>query len=339
MNQTTFQIGTLPHGPRNNIADVPGVRVGHFTLDTDIHKTGVTVVMPPVKNPFLEKMTAACHVVNGFGKTLGLMQLEELGSLETPIALTNTMNVGKIHDAMVEYMLDICRRDGIELVSVNPVVAECNDSLLNDVSHRDLGRDELFAAIESASADFAEGDVGAGKGMTCHSLKGGIGSASRVIELDGERFTVGVLALTNHGKLSDLRLPGMEDFGRDLAHRLANDVPDKGSCILILATDLPVDSRQLLRIIRRCPVGLVRLGSYFGHGSGEAVIGFSTADPIRQREPNNIVTKRVMNEHRMDLPFRAAAEAAEEAILCSLLAAQTVSGYKGREKKGLREYL
>ncbi|MBR6789492.1 MAG: P1 family peptidase [Oscillospiraceae bacterium] len=338
MNQTAFSIGTLPHGPRNNIADVSGVRVGHYTLDTDTHKTGVTVVMPPVENPFLEKMTAACHVVNGFGKTLGLMQLEELGTLETPIALTNTMNVGRIHDAMVEYMLDICRRDGVDLMSVNPVIAECNDSFLNDVAHRDLGIPELYAAIENASADFAEGDVGAGKGMTCHSLKGGIGSASRVIELDGEKFTVGVLALTNHGRLSDLRLPGMEDFGPDLARRLRNDAPDKGSCILILATDLPVDSRQLLRIIRRCPVGLVRLGSYFGHGSGEAVIGFSTADPIRQKETAGLVTRRVLNEKLIDLPFRAAAEAAEEAILCSMLSAHTVKGFRG-ERKALNEYL
>lgn len=338
MNQTVFPVGSLPKGARNNIADVPGVRVGHYTLDNDIHKTGVTVVMPPVENPFLEKMVAACHVINGFGKTLGLMQMEELGTLETPIALTNTLNVGKIHDAMVEYMLDICRRDGVDLMSVNPVIAECNDSFLNDVSHRDLGIAELYAAIENACEDFEEGDVGAGKGMTCHSLKGGIGSASRIIELDGEKYTVGVLVLTNHGKLSDLRLPGMENFGRDLAEHLRNDAPDKGSCIMILATDLPVESRQLLRIIRRCSVGLARLGSYIGHGSGEVVIGFSTADPVCQKENAGIVTRRILNEKKIDLPFRAAAEATEEAVLCSMLQAHTVNGFRG-ERKALREYL
>ncbi|MBQ4051805.1 MAG: P1 family peptidase [Oscillospiraceae bacterium] len=338
MNQTVFSVGILEKGARNNIADVPGIRVGHYTLDTETHKTGVTVVMPPVENPFLEKMTAACHVINGFGKTLGLVQVEELGTLETPIALTNTLNVGRIHDAMVEYMLDICKRDGVDLVSVNPVIAECNDSFLNDVSHRDLGIVELYAAIENACEDFEEGDVGAGKGMTCHSLKGGIGSASRIIELDGEKYTVGVLVLTNYGKLSDLRLPDMENFGRDLAEQLRSDAPDKGSCIMILATDLPVESRQLLRIIRRCSVGMARLGSYIGHGSGEVVIGFSTADPVRQQEKSGIVSKRVLNEKMIDLPFRAAAEATEEAVLCSMLEAHTVKGFRG-ERKALREYL
>lgn len=338
MNQTRFSVGTLPKGRRNSITDVPGVRVGHVTLSDGRHETGVTVVLPPCENPFLEKMTAACHVVNGFGKTLGLMQLTELGTLETPIALTNTLNVGRIHDAMVSYMLELCRRDGVTLTSVNPLVCECNDGLLNDIADRALGERELRAAIETASEDFAEGAVGAGRGMCCHSLKGGIGSASRIVTMDGRDYTVGVLALTNHGRLSDLRLPGMENFGKELAGQLANDAPDKGSCILVLATDLPLDARQLTRVLRRCPVGLCRLGSYYGHGSGELAVGFSTAYPVLQREQRDIVPRAFLNEKRMDLPFRAAAEASEEAVLCSLLAAETVEGFRGK-KVGLREYL
>ena len=162
-----LSIGQLIHGAKNSICDVPGVTVGHCTIDTDRHKTGVTVVLPCEDDCFRSKLVAACHVLNGFGKTAGLMQIQELGTLETPIALTNTLNVGLVHDALVEYMCRKAEDQGYAIRSVNPVVAECNDASLNDIRHRAVTQDHVFAAIESASRDFAQGDVGAGKGMTC----------------------------------------------------------------------------------------------------------------------------------------------------------------------------
>ncbi|MBO4407356.1 MAG: P1 family peptidase, partial [Clostridia bacterium] len=194
-----LRIGRLPHGKRNLITDVPGVRVGHATVNEgDLH-TGVTVVLPPPENPFFEKLTAASAVFNGYGKTLGLVQLDELGTLETPIALTGTLNVGKVHDAMVSYMIGLCRKDGFRLTSVNPIVCECNDSGLSDIARRPVGEKEVFAAVESAAEDFAEGAVGAGRGTVCYGLKGGIGSSSRLMEIGGRTCVMGILVQTNYG--------------------------------------------------------------------------------------------------------------------------------------------
>jgi D-aminopeptidase len=160
-------------------------------VDTDRHKTGVTVILPCEDDIFQNKMVAACHVLNGFGKTAGLMQIQELGTLESPIALTNTLNVGLVHDALVEYLCQKAEQNGYAIRSVNPVVCECNDASLNDIRHRAVGQDEVFHAIKNACVHFRQGDVGAGKGMTCHDLKGGIGTASRQIEIDGEVFHLG----------------------------------------------------------------------------------------------------------------------------------------------------
>ncbi len=331
-----IRVGKLTKGPRNTITDVPGVKVGHSTVDNSRHKTGVTVVMPCEDDIFQETMVAACHVLNGFGKTAGLMQIEELGTLETPIALTNTLNVGLVHDAMVEYMCRQGEKQGYAVRSVNPVVCECNDASLNDIRHRAVGEKEVLAAIESASEDFALGDVGAGKGMTCHDLKGGIGSASRILEIGGEVFTLGVLALTNHGCLSDLVIGG-DPIGKRIEEKIKEDTPDQGSCILIVATDLPVSSRQLKRIIRRCAVGLARLGSYTGHGSGEVMVGFSTASRIPRE--GGCISLRCIHESQIDQAFRAAAEATEEAVLRSMLEAGTVTGYSGKVRRSLREFV
>ncbi len=331
-----IKIGRMPRGPRNSITDVAGVTVGHCTVDNDRHKTGVTVVLPCEDDIFKNKMVAACHVLNGFGKTAGLMQIQELGTLESPIALTNTLNVGRVHDAMVEYL---CRRgeeQGYAVRSVNPVVCECNDASLNDIRHRCVGEKEVFAAIASASRAFAQGDVGAGKGMTCHDLKGGIGSSSRLIQVGEETFTLGVLALTNHGCLSDLTIAG-DPIGKRIEEKIKEDTPDQGSCILILATDLPVTSRQLTRIIRRCAVGLARLGSYTGHGSGEVMVGFSTANRIPAE--GECLCLRCIHEDHIDKAFRAAAEATEEAVLRSMLEAGAVTGYSGKIRRSLREFV
>ena len=331
-----WNIGRIEKGSLNSIADVPGVTVGHCTVDNERHKTGVTVVMPCPDDIFREKMVAACHVLNGFGKTAGLMQIQELGTLETPIALTNTLNVGLVHDAMVEYLCQKAEDNGYAIRSVNPVVCECNDASLNDIRHRCVGQAEVFAAIESASKDFALGDVGAGKGMTCHDLKGGIGTSSRVVEIGEETFTVGVLVLTNHGSLKDLTIGG-ENIGMDIERRIREDTPDEGSCIMIVATDLPVTSRQLGRIIRRCSVGLARLGSYIGHGSGEVMVGFSTANRIPMEA--GCFNLRCIHESQIDKAFRAVAEATEEAVLRSMLEAGTVTGYSGKVRRSLKEFV
>ncbi len=330
-----MNIGRMPKGKLNSICDVPGVRVGHCTIDTDRHKTGVTVVMPCVDDIFKRKMVAAQHVLNGFGKTAGLMQIAELGTLETPIALTNTLNVGKVHDAMVEYMCRQAECGGYAMTSVNPVVCECNDASLNDIRHRAVEAEHVFAAIESASSVFAEGDVGAGKGMTCHDLKGGIGSSSRIIEVDGESFHLGVLVQTNHGSLRDLRIDG-QPVGQVIERRIHEDTPDQGSCIMIVATDLPVTARQLGRIIRRCSVGLARLGSYIGHGSGEVMAGFSTANRIPENA--GCFALRCIHESQLNKAFRAVAEATEEAVLRSMYYANEVTGFSGKPRRSLKEF-
>ena len=300
-------IGRMPHGPRNQLSDVPGVTVGHATIDRSRSHTGVTVVLPHGENPFTHPVTAATCVFNGFGKTLGLVQVDELGTIETPIALTNTLNVGKVHDALVSWMLRRCEADGIPLRSVNPVVCECNDGGINDIPLRPVGEAEVFAAIESAGADFAEGSVGAGRGTVCYGMKGGIGSSSRLIELDGETFTLGVLVQSNYGASADFRATALPEGLAEC---------DKGSIIMILATDLPLTARQLKRVLRRCSVGMARLGSYIGHGSGEVAVGFTTAPRERR---GHFDTLRSLREEDMNLPFRAAGEATEEAILKSML--------------------
>ena len=330
-------IGKLPTGKLNKISDVPGVTVGHSTIISEKHQTGVSVVMPCPENPFIYKLPCASFVWNGFGKTAGLVQIDELGTLETPIALTNTLNVGKVHDAMVGYMIDRCAKDGKKLASVNPVVCETNDSSLNNIRERAVEEKHVLEAIADAKEDFEEGAVGCGRGTSCHGMKAGVGSASRLVEIDGKTYTVGVFMQTNHGKLTDFMING-DRIGERINIEQTKNLPDQGSCIIILATDLPVSDRQLKRIIKRCSVGLARLGSFVGHGSGEVFIGFSTAN---KRDPavNTYIYPTVgMSDDCLDIVFRAAAEATEEAELNSLVAAERVSG-NGRTRHPLSEYL
>src|SRR6056297_2299141 len=181
-----IKIGKLTKGKMNKISDVQGIKVGHYTIDTNDNKTGVTIVIPKKSNMFTEKFIAASHIINGFGKTTGLVQLNELGTLETPIALTNTLNIGLVHDAVVEFMIKECEKENFELKSVNPIICECNDSGLNNIRKRVVKKEHVFEAIKNSKQNFEEGDVGGGKGMTCHDLKGGIGSSSRLISLDNK---------------------------------------------------------------------------------------------------------------------------------------------------------
>ena len=331
-------VGELPTGKLNKISDVDGVTVGHSTVINERHNTGVTVVMPCKDNMFAKKLPCASFVLNGFGKTAGLVQIDELGTLESPIALTNTLNVGMVHHAVTEYMIKRCKEDNVPIYSFNPIVCECNDASLNDIQDRAVMPVHVYEAIENACADFEEGAVGCGRGMTCHGLKGGVGSASRIIEIGKNKYTFGVLVQSNHGRLADLTVNG-KNIGKDIAERIEENKLDKGSCIVILATDAPVSDRQLKRIIKRCSVGLARLGSFIGHGSGEVFIGFSTANRYPDiREKSDVLSYEMISENKIDLCFRAAAECTEEAILNSLAAAEKVSGYSGKVRLPLSDF-
>ncbi|HYE84370.1 MAG TPA: P1 family peptidase [Clostridia bacterium] len=334
-----IKIGELPKGRLNKITDVEGVRVGHCTIDTEVSKTGVTVIIPSEANIFTNKLIAASYVLNGFGKSLGLVQVDELGSLESVIALTNTLNVGLVHDAVVEYMIDEGKKDEVEILSINPLIFECNDSYLNDIQLRAVKKEHVFEAIEAAEADFDEGDTGAGKGMSCHHLKGGIGSASRVVALDGQAFTVGVLVLSNHGRLKDLSIKG-KNIGSRISEAIeAENHADKGSIISVIATDAPLDSRQLGRVCKRAGVGLARLGSYIGHGSGEIMFAFSTANVLKSQPGRETLDIRILNEDKLDAVFRAVAECEEEAVLNSMITAGKVTGVKGRSRESLKGFI
>ena len=333
-----FRVGSLPPGPLNKISDVPGVTVGHCTLADGDVQTGVTALLPHPGDTFHEKVPAAAQVVNGFGKTAGLVQIEELGTLETPILFTNTLSVGTASTALVRYMLDRCPDICDTTSSVNPVVCECNDSGLNDIRGLHVTEADALAALADCRADFAEGAVGAGRGMRCHGLKGGIGSASRCIELDGRSYHMGALLLTNHARFEDLVVAGVP-----VSERLPRaDVPpheDKGSVIVVLATDAPLSCRQLSRVARRAIVGLSRTGSYCGNGSGEIVIAFSTACRIPHYPEGDTLPLRALAENKIDLLFRAAAECVEEGVLSSLLHAETVTGRGGLTVPSLADLL
>lgn len=335
-----FRIGSMPKGKRNAISDVPGVTVGHSTIDTREHKTGVTVIMPCPDNMFQNKLTASVHILNGFGKSLGTVQVQELGTLESPIALTNTLNVGLVHDALVSYMVTRCEREEIPLFSYNPVVGECNDCHLNHIRERAVKEEHVLEAILTASADFEQGDVGAGKGTICYGLKGGIGSASRIMRLGDTEYHLGILVQSNFGRTEDLTIAGQE-IGKELISRIKPSETDKGSIISVLATDLPLSSRQIHRVLKRLGIGLGRTGSHVGNGSGDIMIGFTTANriPDKKTPDDPFVPVQILQENLMDTVFRAAIEAEEEAVLNSLAAADAVTGYQGYQVHALSELL
>lgn len=333
-------IGKHKTGTNNTITDVPGVKVGHCTLHQDKVHTGVTVILPGSDNPFLHKYTAAAYVHNGFGKTAGIPQIEELGTLETPIALTNTLNVGKVCDAVVSYMIDLTHQDGKEVYSINPIVGECNDSRINDIQRRAVTEEHVLSAIRNASTIFEEGSIGAGTGTVCYGLKGGIGSASRVITIDDHLYTIGILVQSNFGSTEDLIINN-DPIGKRIMVSMhhekdAASKEDRGSIMTILATDLPVSERQLYRIIRRCGVGIARTGAYTGHGSGEIMIGFTTAN---RKTDQPVSTYSCIHEDLINPVFEAAAEAVQEAIYNSMVSAEPAVSVDGKIFHSLKEYL
>ena len=327
-----------PCGEKDLITDVPGVLVGHTTLTDpakDIH-TGVTAVLPHGGNLFRDKVMAACAVINGFGKSIGLLQVQELGTIETPIILTNTMSIGTAYTALCKYMLEQNPDIGVTTGTVNCLVTECNDSSLNDIRGMHVQESDVRNAIETAAQDFAEGCVGGGNGMRCLGLKGGIGSASRLCRLYGETYTVGALVMTNFGTLRDLKVAG-DSVGERLFWQEQSELKDKGSIIVIIATDIPLSARQLERVAKRAQSGIARTGGISGNGSGEIALAFTTGNKLAHYSSDRLESIRLVYEEDIDEVFRAAIESVDEAIISSMLHAKAVTGRAGNHYKSLAD--
>ncbi|EIC85871.1 P1 family peptidase [Serratia sp. M24T3] len=313
----------LPTGATNSISDIAGVTVGHSTLSAGEIQTGVTAIVPPGANLYTHPLPCGAAVLNGFAKPVGLTQVMELGELQTPILLGNTFSVGTLFNAMVRQSCADFPQIGRGSATINPLVLECNDAYLNDIQAMALSEENAIAALNSASTDFARGSVGAGRGMSCFGLKGGIGTASRHDEkLDTQ---IGVLVLANFGVLSELTLDGVR-IGAEIEQLLPELAPqvDAGSIIIIMACDRHLDSRQLTRIARRAGAGLGRLGSYWGHGSGDIAVAFSTC---REGE--------LLADEQLEPLLAMAADATEQAVLDAMLAAETVIGFQKHFRLGL----
>ena len=327
-------VGILPTGTLNAITDVDGVLVGHTTIVRGENiRTGVTAILPHGGNLFREKVPGAVFVGNGFGKLAGSTQVNELGEIETPILLTSTLSVPRVADFLLDYMLSLPGNEDVQ--SINPLVGETNDGYLNDIRGRHISRDDVTAAIKSAkSGAVAEGCVGAGTGTIAFGFKGGIGTSSRKLPQRLGGFTVGVLVQTNFGGI--LTINGAP-VGRELGRYYLKDelatppsTPD-GSVIIVIATDAPVDARNLNRMAARAMMGLARTGAAAGNGSGDYAIAFSTAadvriKPLGQNERNSPRNQKTLANDAMSPIFLAVIEATEEAIYNSLFRATTTTG-------------
>jgi len=337
-------VGVLAPGQLNAITDVPGVAVGHSTIIKDANiRTGVTAILPHGGNLFREKVPGAVFIGNAFGKLAGSTQVNELGEIETPIMLTSTLNVPRVADATIDYMLALSGNEDVQ--SINPLVGETNDGFLNDIRGRHVGRDEVFAAIKNARGGaVAEGAVGAGTGTVAFGWKGGIGTASRKLPQNLGGYTVGVLVQSNFGGI--LTINGAP-VGRELGKyylkeqlsstNLSSDKSADGSIIIVIATDAPIDHRNLKRLAARSMLGLARTGAAGSNGSGDYAIAFSTATELRIRNLPNESTKpaaALLSNEAMSPLFLAVIEATEEAIYNSLFRATTITG-RGRTVEAL----
>jgi D-aminopeptidase len=345
--------GVFQPGPKNAITDVAGVRVGQTTvIEGDNVRTGVTAILPHGGNPYLSRVPAAIHVGNGFGKLMGVTQVQELGELETPILLTCTLCVWKAADAMVAWLLE---RDGMGRVrSINPVVGETNDSGLNDIRSRPIRPEHVVSALESASeGPVEEGAVGAGAGTSAFGWKGGIGTSSRVLPESLGGWSVGVLVQSNFGGILQMGgAPVGVELGQysfsGLVQRAGSaaapappaawdpksDTQEWGSIMMVVATDAPLSDRNLERLAKRVIMGLSRTGSFASNGSGDYVIAFSTANGVRRSNTPSVVRVEDVHNEQMSGLFEAAVEATEEAVYNSLLKAVTVTG-NGRTVEAL----
>ena len=339
--------GMLPTGPFNAITDVPGVLVGHTTVmkgegalvpGQGPVRTGVTAIRPHPGNLFQQKVRGAIHVINGFGKAAGIAQVQELGTIETPIILTNTLSVGKAWDALCEHMLKQNPDIGVSTGTVNPLVLECNDGYLNDIRGRHVQAEHVFSALENAeTGPVPEGNVGGGTGMSCLGFKGGIGTASRCIEFGNEEWILGVLVMANFGRLEDLLISGVP-VGLELKKDMGTQPKaPPGTIVIVAGTDAPVSDRQLLRIAKRCQGGLARVGSRFQNGSGDFVVAFSTANCVSHQDISGVFTEKYIRDDSKPLGniFKASVEATEEAILNALFSADTMVGRDGNTRLGI----
>lgn len=337
-------------GKLNKITDVKGLKVASVTIQDNEINTGVTAILPHEGNIFRSKVVAGASVLNGFGKSLGIVQLKELGNIETPIIMTNTLSVGEAATALTKYCLEQNEDIGVSTGTVNPLVTECNDGRLNDIRGLHVREEHVREALrlaEEGSPDFEEGAVGAGTGMCCLGFKGGIGSASRCVELDGSEYTIGALVLSNFGEEGNLVIGGSR-YGSELLpkvkERLKSDIDgslakDKGSIIMLIATDIPLSSRQLERVANRAAIALGRTGSYMGNGSGDIAIAFSTANRMPHYSEQSLLEMKVIHEDAIDKVFEPAVEALEESIISSLYHAKTTLGVRGKLVYGLREFI
>ncbi|CDZ75711.1 peptidase family T4 [Peptoniphilus sp. ING2-D1G] len=329
MGILNYDFGDFKKGKLNKITDVSGVMVGHSTIKSDKHKTGVTSIIPN-KDTYNNKLEAGLTVFNGYGKSAGLMQVEELGNIETPLLLTNTFAVGRVLDCSVQYMVEHYPDLGTTAGGPNNIVMECNDFRINYARDISIEKKHVYEAIDTASSDFDEGAVGAGTGMVCMGLKGGIGSASRIINIKDREYTLGALVLSNFGLVKHLRI---EDnfIGKKMYEAFKNqrEEKDKGSIIMVIATDIPADSRQLKRISARAAVGLSRVGSYLGHGSGDIALAFSTTYNATER----------ISDDDLENAFIATADCIEESVISSLFHAETTESYNGRIFYSLKDNL
>lgn len=323
-----LHIGVMAPGAWDAITDVPGVKVGQTTLNEgDSVHTGVTAVLPYDGNIFQQKVPAAIFVGNGFGKLAGSTQVMELGNLETPVVLTNTLSVATAIQAVAEYTL---REKGNEQVySVNAVVGETNDGGLNDIRGMHVHKEDVWSALATAkTGPVEEGCVGAGTGTVCFGFKGGIGTASRQLPASLGGYTVGVLVQTNFGGVLEIDgVPVGKELGREASGRMSMGTVD-GSCMMVVATNAPLDSRNLGRLAKRAFMGLAKTGGIAANGSGDYVIAFSTNDSLRiPHQPSQPLLRREELDNDAVSPlFMAAIEATEEAIINSLFAAKTTKG-------------
>jgi D-aminopeptidase len=331
-------VGILKPGRLNAITDVEGVRVGHTTrIEGEAIRTGATAIIPHPGNIFQQKVPAAIFVGNGFGKLAGYTQVKELGNLETPIILTNTLSVPAAADALIEYTLS--HPENKEVRSVNPVVGETNDGGLNDIRQRVLTKQDMLHAIEQADTGIVKmGNVGAGTGTICFGFKGGIGTSSRRIPSSRGGYTVGVLVQTNFGGVLQIGgAPVGVELGQYMFRESSREKKEDGSCMIVVATDAPLSSRNLGRLASRALLGLGRTGGNESNGSGDYVIAFSTAEALRdpyESESHLNSYAELRNDH-MSILFQAVIEATEEAIINSLFAAETMKGRDGRTIKAL----
>ncbi len=332
-----IETGIIEPGEWNAITDVPGVKVGQVTLiEGENIRTGVTAILPHAGNIYQNKVPGAVYVANGYGKLTGYTQIEELGTIETPIILTNTLSVPTAANALIGYTLSLPGNERVG--SVNAVVGETNDGWLNDIRGRHVKTEQVIEAIKKAqSGPVEEGCVGAGTGTTCYGFKGGIGTASRKLPESRGGYTVGVLVQTNHaGVLQINGFPVGIRLGNYYMSRDLDDSPE-GSCMIVVATDAPLDSRNLKRLAKRALLGIARTGGFYSSGSGDYALAFSTAEGLRvpHRSPSPTMQIEILRDRNVSPLFLAAAEAAEEAILNSLFKARDMEGKDGSKVEAL----